>query len=112
MWLSLPVCAAAEPAEEATVFNRGGMLRPILLGRAEKDPRTVLIDTQEGGCLSEDARVAQGGVVDKCWFSSIHGRVCSKQSILSRSQAAATFSFPFKTLLSTSWNISPEYRRE
>lgn len=40
------------------------------------------------------------------------GRVCSKRSILSRRQAAAAFSFPFKTLLSTSWNIGPEDRRE
>lgn len=109
MWLSLPVCAAAE---EATVFNRRGMLRPILPGCAEKDPRTILIDTQEGGCLSEDTRMAQGGVGDKCSFLWMLGRVCSIQSILSRSQAAVTFSFPFKTLLSTSWNISPEYRRE
>lgn len=40
------------------------------------------------------------------------GRVCSKRSILSRRQAAAAFLFPFKTLLSTSWNIGPEDRRE
>lgn len=48
LWLSLPLSAAAAPAVEATVFNRRGMLRPIHPGCAEQDPRTALIDTQEG----------------------------------------------------------------
>lgn len=38
------------------------------------------------------------------------GRVCSKQPIPSHRQAAAALLFLFKTLLSTSWNIGPEYR--
>lgn len=45
------------------MFNRRGMLRPILPGYAEKDLRTVLIDTPEGGCLSEDTPHGTG----KCW---------------------------------------------
>lgn len=46
-WLSLPVSAAAAPAGVVAVFNRKGMLRPILPEHAERDPRTVLIDTRE-----------------------------------------------------------------
>lgn len=60
VWLSLPVSTAAAPAGKATVFDRRGMLRPIFPGRTEKDPRAVLIDTQEGRCLSKDTLMAQG----------------------------------------------------
>lgn len=82
------------------------MLKPILPGAPQKGLRSLPGHPPEGDGSPRTQHVEQGaGGTDA-------GRVCSKPSILSRRQAAAAFLFPFKTLLSTSWNIGLEDRRE
>jgi hypothetical protein len=113
--LSLPASAAAEPAGEVAVFDRRkGHAQTHSSKAIERDPRSPLIDTLESAVSPRTLGVSRsmGGLGDNCSFLLADGKVCSKQSILSRRRAAAAFRFPFKTLLSTSWNISPEYRRE
>lgn len=87
---------------------------PSFQGVQQRDPRILPINTLEGNVsprtLAYSRELRRFG--DKYSFLLTDARVCSEQSFLSHSQAAAAFSFLFKTLLSTSWNISPEYRRE
>lgn len=82
---------------------------PSFQGVQERDLRILPINTLEGDVsprtLAYSRELRRFG--DRCIFLLTDGRVCLKQSFLSHSQAAAAFSFLFKTLLSTSWNISP-----
>lgn len=99
------------------VLIEGACPNPFFQGEEEKDPRTPpVIDTPDGDVspqtLTFHVAGSLGGLGDKCSFLLTDGRFYSKQSILSRRQAVVAFLFPFKTLLSTSWNIGPEYRRE
>lgn len=82
---------------------------PLLQGALGDGPKHSAHWSPGRGCFSKDTRTSREPGRLK---GTDAGRVCSKRSVLSCRQAAAAFLFPFKTLLSTSWNIGPEDRRE